>query len=68
MDGPGLRALREAHGLTTREVAALAGISRRSLQQIEQGTRRATPGLVAWLTRVYSRRASAKSCDSPGTG
>jgi transcriptional regulator with XRE-family HTH domain len=60
MTGAELLALREASGLTRREAAALSGVNLRSLQQIERGERRANAGLVAWLRRVYSGRASAR--------
>jgi transcriptional regulator with XRE-family HTH domain len=57
------RARREAAGLTRREVASMAGVSLRTLERIERGERRATPGLARWLTRLYSgsRRASANA-------
>jgi transcriptional regulator with XRE-family HTH domain len=61
MTGAELLALREARGLTRRQACALAGVSLRTLQRVEQGRVWPPPGLVAWLRRVYSRRASGKS-------
>lgn len=51
------RALREAARLTQTEAAALAGVNKRTLQHLERGERRATPGLERWLRWVYFREA-----------
>jgi transcriptional regulator with XRE-family HTH domain len=60
MTGAELLALRESVGLTRREACALSGVNLRTLQRIEQGHHWPPPGLVAWLRRCYSRRASAR--------
>lgn len=50
-----LRALRESANLSQREAALLAGVNHRTLQLVETGRRRATPGLAAWLAWIYGR-------------
>jgi transcriptional regulator with XRE-family HTH domain len=49
--------MREAAGLTRRQAATLAGVGLRTLERLERGERRATPGLAAWLRWCYSSRA-----------
>jgi len=49
------RARREATGLTRREVVVLAGVNLRTLELIETGKRRCTPGLAKWLGWIYDR-------------
>ena len=49
------RARREATGLSRRAVAALSGVNRRTLELIETGRRRMTPGLGRWLAWLYDR-------------
>jgi transcriptional regulator with XRE-family HTH domain len=54
------RAQREAAGLTRREAACLTGVNLRTLQLLEQGKRKATPGLAAWLARAYAWRRAGE--------
>lgn len=53
--GTAIKVMREAHGLTLRQLSALSGVSAAHLSRIERGLREPSPHTLSAVTQALGR-------------